>query len=275
MRKQGFTLIELMIAILIMGILSLFTAQNIRDWTKMKTKIQSEVDRWSDLFNALQIMERDINLTFNYRDIAWEVDQEIKKKRLAEEQKQSGFAAPPVSFGKEEEAPKKLTQLKGDNKSLHFTNLNNVRKAPDIKESDQQEVSYFIKKCKSRFKQDTQTDCLWRRSTPYIDDKIEEGGTAVPLLEHVKDFELQYIGAKKEDWQNSWNTTDSTDVDKSNTFPDAVKITLATDVDGKVVQITSIVALRFPNNITQNTMSQNNTLNPEEPPQPPNPGGGQ
>ena len=81
---RGFTLIEIIIAMFILAFLSVFTVQAIQNALKTKTKIQGEIDRNSTLRDALRIMERDINMAFNYHDAyiqLYNQAQDERKKR--------------------------------------------------------------------------------------------------------------------------------------------------------------------------------------------------
>src|SRR5690606_21181322 len=67
-KSQGFTLIEVLIAIAILAVLSMYTAQSIQSAVQSKAKISSDLERTSTLRDAVKIIERDIQLAFNYRD---------------------------------------------------------------------------------------------------------------------------------------------------------------------------------------------------------------
>jgi prepilin-type N-terminal cleavage/methylation domain-containing protein len=259
--RKGFTLVEVMIAIMILSTLSLFTAQSINSWVKMKAKIQGDIDRWTEVYNALQVMERDINLAFNYRDMTKEVEERIKKNQSTSGSNQNtnqdnsdnnnvniNNYSPYGSAGGEATSEASPTQFLGEADNLHFTALNNVRKVIDTKESDQSETGYFLKKCKSRRNPEETSDCLWRRTAIFIDDDVTEGGNSIPLLENIKAFKLEYLGKGKDDWVPEWKTTEGRDAVTSGRFPDAVRITLSTEKNKKQVTVTSIVGLRFPNN---------------------------
>ncbi len=78
---SGFTLLEVIIAMMIMAFLSLFTVDAIQKAVKTKAKVQKEIDKTSTLRDALRIMERDINMAFNYRDIAIELYNQTQTQR--------------------------------------------------------------------------------------------------------------------------------------------------------------------------------------------------
>lgn len=269
--QKGFTLIEVVIAMTIMAFLTVMVSQSMRRSTEFKSKVQKNIDQRSAINSAMRIIERDINLAFHYQDINTEVLKEIEKKKKSGG---SGGNRKPGPDGKlntpddiiepananaangaiyenfkVREIPNH-TQFLGAKESLHFTNLNNVTVQPGEKVSDQQEVGYFVRNCKSLADPDTSTKCLWRRTSPYIDDKVDEGGTETVLIENVKKFEMRYFGKEKEDWVESWDSSSENGDDTlKNKFPSAVEVTLTVEQNKKEVSAIRVVALRFPNNI--------------------------
>lgn len=265
--QKGFTLIEVVIAMSIMAFLTVMVSQSMRRSTDFKTKIQKNIDQRSAINSAMRIIERDINLAFHYQDINTEVLKEIEKKKKSA----SGGGRKPGPDGKLGTADDIIdpaggggaiyqnfkireipvhTVFVGAKESIHFTNLNNITVQPGEKVSDQQEVGYFVKNCKSLVNPEVSTKCLWRRTSPFIDDKVEEGGTETVLIENVKKFELRYFGKEKEDWVDTWDSSpDNNDDTLKNKFPSAVEVTLTIEQNKKEVSAIRVVALRFPNNI--------------------------
>ena len=99
---------------------------------------------------------------------------------------------------------------------------------------------YFIKNCKSLVNPDVSTKCLWRRTSPYLDDKVDEGGTESVLIEGVTKFELRYFGKEKEDWVDSWDSTTENDDSIKNKFPSAVEVTLTIEQNKKLYYINKL-----------------------------------
>lgn len=260
--KNGFTLIEVVIAMTIMAFLTVMVSQSMRRSAEYKTKIQKNIDQRSAINSAMRIIERDINLAFHYQDVTTEVLKEIEKKKKGTPSAgingtagtngtngANGSNGQPQMYTnfKIREIPN-YTAFKGEKNSISFTNLNNITVQPGQKVSDQQEVSYFVKSCKSLADPDVTSKCLWRRTSPFIDDKVDEGGTESVLIEGVTKFELRYFGKEKEDWVSSWDTTSDDDTIK-NKFPSAVEVTLTVEQNKKEISAIRVVALRFPNNM--------------------------
>lgn len=256
-KETGFTLIEVLIAMTILAVLSVFTADSVQRSLRMKAKIQKDVINESKIRNAIRVIERDINLAFQYRNIDYELRQALRKN-LASGAATSNTTGPltpgvpPTNTEEELKAPKVLTGFVGENSSLHFTTLSHVRLSPDSKESDQEEVGYFVAGCPSSPLLGTSGvntgNCLFRRSSPYLDGELEDGGTSVPILSNVKKFNLRYIGQGKQDWVSQWRSDDLGDDATKGKYPQAVEVELEVDFDGKALAINTVVPLRFPNN---------------------------
>jgi hypothetical protein len=278
-----------MIAVSILAFVSIFTTQAIQRAIRNKAKIQNQMDRRSQLRDALQVMSKDINLAFHYYDInvdlynqAWK--ERIRRKEEEEKKAKAGSGSseektdpageptspttPPSTAESDaqttsqslrerfkEKKQKNLTQFLGEAKSLHFTSLNHVRTQKESKQSDQMEVGYYLDTCRGRINKDKTSECLWRRVSPIIDDKVDEGGTASVLLENVTRFELRYLGQDYDgEYTENWKSAEAEardDRQKGN-FPDAVEITLEIQDKSqkrqKPLAMTLVAPIRFPNN---------------------------
>jgi prepilin-type N-terminal cleavage/methylation domain-containing protein len=260
MNRRGFTLLEVLLAITFLATLMAFTAQSVIRSSRLKTTLQEEIDRDSKLTNALNLMERDINLAFHYRSMEAEVEKEIKQGSASPTPTPNGSVTPPPTPGGQSQSatpgfnfePKQyvqLTQFIGAESSLHFTSLSHVRTIKDSPESDQQEVGYYLEGCDKAEGDDSDTgQCLWRRSTPYIDEDVTEGGGSTLLLSGVKELRFRYYGEDKLDWVSSWRTDQGGDDATKDKFPLAVEVTLSIVEKGKESSVSTVVPILFPNN---------------------------
>lgn len=287
MRQKGFTLLEVMIAIMIMAFLSLFTVQAIQNALKAKTKVQKEIDKTSTLRDALRIIERDINMAFNYRDINIQLYNMAQKERQKKAQTQNntvqnqapvntvvqppqGASADPEKYKLKTE--KVLTHFLGQSDSIDFTTLSNIRMAEDSKISSQAEVGYKLKSCRRRSTQEQSSQCLWRRVSNFIHEDITKEGEETVLLENITEFKLRYLGpGKQEEWVDQWMTNEQGDDTTRGVFPYAVEITLEVkDTDpnakDKSLRMTSVAAIRNPNNPVKKTEEQGGLQNGQLPP---------
>lgn len=279
--QSGMTLMEVMIATVILAIIAAYTAETVERAVKSKIKVEGDIDRKSTVRDALRIIERDVNLAFHYRDIGVQLYNISEKERLERLKKGTTKTDPdkkdpalpvettppptrPTEAAQPAEPakpfkPKKqkiFTHFMGEENRMDFTTLNNARVREDDRSSDQAEIGYFLRECRNRYDKKKSSQCLWRRIDPLIDDDVTKGGTETVLLEHVLRFELRYLGpGKEEEWTKQWRTNKGGDANSENNFPYAVEITLEyhnkTNPSEKPVSMTLVAAVRFPNNPTK------------------------
>lgn len=285
--RRGFTLLEVVISMMILAFLSLFTVQSIQQALKTKTKVQHEIDKNATLRDALKIMERDINLAFNYRDPAIQLYNMAQKERQKkgstppkEDPPKPGDPPkpPPQPLNPELFKPKEdkiVTQFIGEPESLDFTSLSNVRLTSGSPISSQAEIGYKLKSCRRRSTQEQSSKCLWRRVSNYIHEKdITKNGEETVLLENVTDFSLRYLGpGKEEEWVDTWITTERGDDKTKGVFPYAVEITIgikdsSPGAKDKNLKMTMVAAIRNPNN-PKKEENKDGQQNPDQPGNPP------
>lgn len=275
-RQRGFTLIEVIVAMAIMAFLALFTVESIQQALRTKTKVQGEIDKNSMLRDALRVMERDINMAFNYRDINVQLfnmaQREREKAARAKLGKAgTGAAGPGGSPGgfvggsvagsegldpeRFKQKPEKIeTQFIGEASELAFTSLSNIRITEDSPISSQAEIGYKLKSCRRRSTQESSSQCLWRRISNYIHEDITKEGQETVLLENVTDFKLRYLGPGRDgEWVDTWISNERGDDQTKNKFPYAVEITIEIkdsrpEAKDKPLRMTAVAAIRNPNN---------------------------
>lgn len=261
---------------LILSFLSLFTVQSIQRALQTKRKVQGQIDKNSNLRDALRIIERDINMAFNYRDVYVELYNQTQKARqtkatgktdpaneidpltgLPKSAPSGNNPSPSANTSEERFKPKPVkvySQFLGGEDSLDLTTLSNVRMTEDSPISMQAEVGYKLKPCRRRSNQEASSKCLWRRTSNYIHDDITRNGRETVLLENVTAFELRYLGpGREQEWVKLWYTNERGDDVTKGKFPYAVEITLAIKEEGtqtkdKELRMTTVAAVRNPNN---------------------------
>jgi len=277
--QNGFTLIEMIIALTIMSVLTVLSSQSIQQAIRSKVKLQSQVDEMSKVRDSLRVIERDINLAFHYRDLPLELDAEIYKQQKApaassptnpaipgapanpgqasNPNDMSQFLNDPKTKEKYQSKKDPTTQFVGKENSLAFATTNTGRIAEDQVGADFAKVGYSLRPCKKMDQSEGSTQCLIRRLDPWVEGDIEKGGDETILLEDVSEFKLQYFGAGKQDWVSTWDTRGQDGAAKDN-FPQAVEISLAIEVSPpndknssakkKKISMQLVAPVRFPNN---------------------------
>tara|TARA_B100000609_G_scaffold199410_1_gene202767 strand:- start:33063 stop:34010 length:948 start_codon:yes stop_codon:yes gene_type:complete len=295
-RQSGMTLVEVMISLAILSFMAIYTGNAIRNALSSKTRIQKNIDRQSTLRDALKVMERDINLAFQFRDpnvTLYNKAVDERENRLKEKKKKDDKSAPKAkagngnfgstnnSFSEEGPGPEKLekrpveilTQFVGEKDKISFSSLSNVRMRADDKVSSVAEIGYFLKNCRRRTSQEKSSACLWRRVDNVLGKDITKGGSETVLLENVEEFSLRYLGPGKEDeWVDTWASNEKGDDLTKGKFPYAVEITLeiadpkaARTSNGKkrTLRMTQVAEIRNPGNIDAPKEGDPNTQNPE------------
>ncbi|QDK37428.1 GspJ family type II secretion system protein [Bdellovibrio sp. NC01] len=277
-RNRGFTLIEVMITITILGTLTVLAAQAIQQAIKAKTKLQTQIDDVSRMRDAVRLMERDINLAYHYRDIEKEMATLVKNSGKNPATPggpgtggpggiaSGGFGGTVVQTpqavgpnqdlitGAAREVPRidPETNLVGTTDSLNFVTMNNARTVRNTKQADFIEVGYALKDCKNLREDNSSSKCLWRRSTPYVDADVTKGGDEIVLLENITEFKLRYIGKGKQDWVGDWRTDAQGDGATKGKFPQAVEISVTVNkkegTRSKKYSMQVVVPIHFPNN---------------------------
>jgi prepilin-type N-terminal cleavage/methylation domain-containing protein len=273
-KEKGFSLIELIIATSILAVLTYFTSNTIRNSMRNRKQLRETIAIQTELRDSLRIIEQDINRAFHYQDLNDRLDREAKKAAAkVSEKKTSPPGKSPAGDGEQSQQPAPAPDLEttpnpedpprpqitffiGATNEIHFTSLGHVRKYLDSPESDQEEVGYVVKSCLSQKKVNGQRvsfPCLWRRTSPYIDDDITKGGTEMVLLENVEEFKLAYIGGGNEEWVDEWRSDDTGAPEHRDKFPEAVKIYLKIKKGignkAKTAESMTVASIHFPNNI--------------------------
>lgn len=266
--RKGFTLIEVMITLAILGTLTVLAAQAIQQAIQAKVKLQGQLDDVSRVRDAMRLLERDINLAFHYRDVEKEIEDLIKKKDQPPGTVPTpgvpvtGFV-PPLNQEPAREVPRRdpETHFIGNEEALDFVTLNNARTVRNSRQADFVEVGYTLKDCKSISTGET-TKCLWRRTSPFVDLDVTKGGDELPLLENVSEFKLRYIGKGKQDWVRDWRTDSGGDAATKGRFPTAVEISLTVEkkngTKSKKYSMQVIASVHFPNNPEEAANAQGN-----------------
>jgi len=280
--RRGFTLIEVLLSVTILATISTLAARSISQAVKAKIKLQDQIDDASKMRDALRLIERDINLAFHYRDVEKELQDILKKKNgqattpPGQPPFYKGPDQPPLPQNGDVNKPPEVerkdptTHFVGAANSLSFVTMNNARMVRNSRQADFIEVSYALKNCTS-VDGSRSSQCLWRRSSPIVDDDVTLGGDEVVLLENVTEFALKYIGKGKQDWVAEWRTDKGGDAVTKERLPQAVEISLTVkkEIPGaagkaKTYKMQIVASVHFPNN-KEESNAQPNSANPNTP----------
>jgi general secretion pathway protein J len=192
--RIGMTLIEVMVAMTMFAAVGALVYGGFSQTSRAKKTLDTQLERYHELSMALERMVRELSMAYvstNFNPLATQ-----PTMRTAFVGKDSGF---------------------GDR--IDFTSVSHTRIYRDAKESDQNELSYFVTDDPAGHGK-----VLARRMQPRIDDKPQEGGRVEIMLTDVLEFDLEYLDPVTWEWVRSWDTTSGTG--QTNRLPAQVKIML-------------------------------------------------
>lgn len=274
--NRGFTLIEIMVALLILAGLSVLMAQSVRSGLQSRQKVQRQIAEESRARDAMRLLVSDIGAAFHHRDYtvaSYNKVLELRKKKAQTSAAPTatpaaGAPAPtatpqttfdPLASATPMPTPVQLTAFVGNSQQMTFTSRNHVRRYVDAPESDQATIFYYLGSCRSGENNKYLSTCLNRaeRVEPSKDFPLGAAGddeiqTQV-LVPFVTDFKLRYIAVGMSDFTESWDSRpESTDPVTRGNFPDAVEISLTLhnkeDKNSKPQSLTWLAPIRNSNN---------------------------
>jgi len=201
-RRRGMTLIEVMVAVVMFAGVGAVIYGGFAQTSRAKTVLNTQLDRYHELRVGMERMVRELSMA--YVSTHFNPSTSLRSMRTTFIGKDSGF---------------------GDR--IDFTSVSHTRVYRNAKESDQNEISYFIT-------EDPKTDrkVLARRMQPRIDDEPGKGGRVEVLISDVLEFDLEYLDSASWEWVSSWDAVTGTG--QTNRLPTQVKILITVpSIDGK------------------------------------------
>jgi general secretion pathway protein J len=175
--EQGFTLLEALIAVTVLGLIGMLTFGTFVRALDSKERATAITEHYHEVRQAMLRMSKEISMAF-------------------------------ISVHRDCDDPRTKTifrsESSGMGQRLNFTSFSHHKMRADANESDQNELSYFV----ANDKKGTGT-ALMRREAHRIDEEPEEGGVERVLAQHVTDLEFTFYDPKNDRWEDSWDTTHS------------------------------------------------------------------
>ena len=165
-RPRGFTLLEVLVAVGLMGIVSL-------------------------------LMYESIALTFKTREQIARIEELNHSARVALRKIMTDVSMAYLSNHVNRDEPSSATLFMGSDDSLLFSYLGHERRRRGARESDQGIVEYQIGR-------DAFGRTIERREKSIPDMDPGRGGSRETLVSRVKEFRLQYWDDKQEEWKSDW-----------------------------------------------------------------------
>lgn len=188
--RRGFSMIEVVIALAVMtmiGAISMMTITGSLD-------VRNTLSEQDELYRSMRVgMDR--------------IKKEIRVAFLTNQQGAIGTYQT-VFIGKDG----------GDTDTLWFAHLSHKRKYFNAIEGDQAEVTLWVEDGPKEL-----GDILMHRESGRVDNEPAKSGAVLPLIPHVKEFNLRYLNRETNEWADEWDTTGA---ETPNQLPRAVEIRL-------------------------------------------------
>lgn len=171
-KYQGFTLIEIMVSTVLIGMMGVLMMTSINSSVRAKDKVEEISQRFHEVRQAMSRMSREISMAY------------LSKHVNINE-------------------PAFITQFKGDKDRIFFSAFGHVVSKRDAKESDQQVLGFYLAKDKNG------QNSLMRRMHPRLNMDVTKDGKAQILCPNVSKLEFGYYDSRYEKWQESWESDPS------------------------------------------------------------------
>jgi general secretion pathway protein J len=188
------TLIEIMVAMTMFALVGALVYGGFSQTARAKKTLETQLDRYHELRMTMERMVRELSMAYVSTHV--NVSPSLQGMRTT-------FIGKDSSLGDR----------------IDFTSVSHTRVYRDAKESDQNELSYFVME-----EPNSKTKVLARRMQPRIDEKPQEGGRTEVMLNDVLEFDLEYLDSASWEWVKSWDAV--TGIGQQNRLPTQVKIKL-------------------------------------------------
>jgi general secretion pathway protein J len=192
---RGLTLIEVMVAMVIIAIVSTLLYTGFVQTAHNKQRIENELDRYHEIRTGLDRIVRELSMAY----VSAQVNP-VPALQMVN-----------TCF---------VGTDSGKGARIDFTSFSHLRLYRDAHESDQNELSYYI----DQDPHDSDENALVRREQRRIDEDPRKGGQVEVLIENVKGFELGYLENLTGEWVTTWDTTQA--AMQPNRLPTQVRIKL-------------------------------------------------
>ena len=201
--RRGFTLLEVMIAVAVLGLIGGLTWKSFDAASDLKSRIERAEERDQTVRGSMNRIAREVSMAF--------LSEHYDRKRFRE--RPTRFV---IKDGRREA-------------DLTFTSFGNERLAIDAKEGDQALFEYKL----GPDPDVSGRRNLFRRVKPILDEDPDRGGQTAVLAEDVVAFSVEAWDAKDRTWRAEWDSNSPQQTGQL-LIPPRVKISLTMkDEQGK------------------------------------------
>jgi len=226
-RRGGFTLIEVMVAIALMAVIMTLIWSSTSQSLRAKDRVENRDMVFHAGGTALRKFSDDMVMAF------------LAKTSTGT----TGFQMAGAAARAQSAEPFKTFFIgsdEGEADSVAFTSLSHQRLFKNAKESDQCRVSYEVVPGED----DPGRMDLVRRMDPWFGSTTEVEADPIVLVEGIKSFNIEYYEVKKAEWVKNWNTEQQ---EWQNRLPTAVRVSISfADPDDEERTIPMSTAVTIP-----------------------------
>ena len=177
--RRGFTLLEIILAVAILAIVGTLIYGGFAQTSLNKARVEADVDHYRNVHMALERMAREVSMAFVSTHVSPSLDLRVVNTAF-------------------------VGSDHGQEDRLDFTSFSHRRLYRDAKESDQNEISYFV----TEDPDEPGARVLARRQQNRIDEDSTRGGKSQILVRDVEEFNVEYYDPLLNEWVSGWATDD-------------------------------------------------------------------
>jgi general secretion pathway protein J len=211
--KSGVTLVEILIAMAVFALLGTIVYGSLGASIIAQQNVEAVQARTREVRVALLRMTRELQSAFIVKNANQITTEPLRSQT--------------IFSGKQD----------GGESRLDFTSFAHQRTQLDINESDQTELSYFVRPTKEGGGKLE----LVRRESKRIDSKPEKGGVYTAIVSDVTEFEVEFYDFEKEEWIKEWDTTNT--IGQPDRLPPFVRIKLSINEGDQEKTFSTIVRI--------------------------------
>ncbi len=193
--KRGFTLLEIILAVTILALVGTMIYGGFAQTALNKARVESDVDHYRTVHMALERIVREVTMAF----VSTHVNPSLDLRTVL------------TAF---------VGTDRGADDRLDFTSFSHRRLYRNARESDQNEISYFVTEDPDQ----PGEQVLARREQSRIDEDPRRGGKSQILVRGVQEFNVEYFDPVLSEWVENWATDDQ--FGQPNRLPAQVRIRL-------------------------------------------------
>ena len=189
---RGFSLIEALVSVVILAMIGTLSFSTFARAMAARDRATLITDRYHSARQAMGRMAREISMAYLTHN-----------RDCADARTLTTFVA----------------KRQANGARLDFTSFSHVKMRGDAKESDQNELSYFV----APDPKISGMHNLMRREQNRVDERPTEGGRIQILANNVEELSFTFYDAKADQWQDEWDTAGR---DTKDRLPKFVRIKL-------------------------------------------------